>query len=157
MKTIKDQFDLHTRLFNNVLENISDSDAGERLNEKINHLKWLAGHVTNVRLSFLKLVGETEDTSLDEFFSHGKSINADVKYPTIEVIKEKWVNASDKVESALMNIPERVLASNPPVDVPFGDKTMKGFLGFLMHHEAYHIGQMGILRKYLGNKAMSYK
>jgi len=33
---------------------------------------------------------------------------------------------------------------------------MNGFLAFLMHHEAYHIGQPGILRKYLGKEAMKY-
>ena len=56
----------------------------------------------------------------------------------------------------MTQIPASVLASDSPVNVPFGDKTMKGFLAFLMHHEAYHIGQMGILRKYLGNEAMKY-
>ena len=157
MKTIKDQFDLHTKLFINVLENITNNHTDTQLNEHVNHLKWLAGHVTNVRLSFLKLTGLPEDNSLDEYFAHGAKIDSNLKYPTIETIVSKWKDVSEKVSGGLMHIPAEVLASPSPINVPFGDKTMKGFLGFLMHHEAYHIGQMGILRKYLGNEAMSYK
>ena len=156
MKTIKDQFDLQTRLFNNVMEGIIDSDADKRLNEKVNHFKWLAGHLTNVRLSFLKLAGEPEDNSLNEFFAHGVKIDSKLDYPSLEIIKSKWQEVTEKVESKLLDIPQEVLDSKAPIDVPFGDKTMKGFLGFLMHHEAYHIGQMGLLRKYLGNEAMKY-
>ena len=156
MKIVKEQFDLQTKLFNNVIEGIIDADADNRLNDKVNHLKWLAGHITNVRLSFLKLVGEPEDNSLNDFFAHGVKIDSNLNYPALEVIKAKWQEASEKVGSKLLAIPQEVLDSKAPVDVPFSDKTMKGFVGFLMHHEAYHIGQMGLLRKYLGNEAMKY-
>lgn len=156
MQTIKHQFDLHTTLFNNVLSEITNENADKRLNTQVNHLKWLAGHVTNVRLGLLKMVGLPEDNSLEEFFAHGSKINDSINYPSLETIVAKWNEVTSKIENALSSVPEAILASDSPVNVPFGDKTTKGFLAFLMHHEAYHIGQMGILRKYLGNEAMKY-
>ncbi|WP_155208447.1 hypothetical protein [Xanthovirga aplysinae] len=33
---------------------------------------------------------------------------------------------------------------------------MAKMLAFFAHHEAYHIGQMGIIRKYFGEAAMEY-
>ncbi len=50
IKSIKVQFDLHTRLYNNVLRDISDQDADSRLSETVNHIKWLAGHLMSTRM-----------------------------------------------------------------------------------------------------------
>ena len=43
------QFELQTRLFNNVLESIEDVKGSERLSDHVNHLQWIAGHLTNSR------------------------------------------------------------------------------------------------------------
>ena len=32
-----------------------------------------------------------------------------------------------------------------------------GTIAFLVHHEAYHIGQLALLRRYTGSPAMSYR
>ena len=55
-----------------------------------------------------------------------------------------------------MHLPDEVLGSPAPTKTPIADETLGGMLAFLMHHEAYHIGQMDLLRKYLGKDAMSY-
>ena len=39
---------------------------------------------------------------------------------------------------------------------PIADPTLRGALDFLLHHEAYHIGQMAFLRRCFGLPAMSY-
>ena len=38
------QFDLHTKLFNNVLEGLSDLETNSRPTRETNNIKWLAGH-----------------------------------------------------------------------------------------------------------------
>ncbi|MGB7490782.1 MAG: hypothetical protein WBN62_10660 [Thermoanaerobaculia bacterium] len=49
--------------------------------------------------------------------------------------------------------------SQPPAamayDFPFEDPSMAGGIGFLLHHEAYHIGQLALLRKFHRLPAMS--
>jgi hypothetical protein len=40
---------------------------------------------------------------------------------------------------------------------PISDKSVVGTIAFLLHHEAYHIGQLALLRRYTGSPAMSYR
>ncbi len=152
-QTLATQFDLHTRLFNNVLEGISDAEADVRLSDTVNHLKWLAGHLTSTRFS----IGQMADQDpWAELFSHGHGLRTDVAYPPIEAIKAKWNAISDKVSAGLAHLPDAVLGGPAPANVPVNDDTLGGMLAFMMHHEAYHLGQMGLLRKYLGKEAMKY-
>ena len=155
MSTIKNQFDLHTRLFNNVLDGIDNATTDARANDHVNHLKWIAGHLTSARFGFKDLAGLEQQDPHAEYFSRGKDINPDVEYPPIAEIKDNWNAISGQISAALGKLPEEALAANAP-KVPIGDGKMGEFLDFLMHHEAYHIGQMGILRKFAGLNAMSY-
>lgn len=155
MSTIKQQFDLHTRLFNNVLEDISDGETNTQANEHVNHLKWLAGHLTAARYGFKDLAGlETEDP-FGELFAHGKSIDPNQAYPSIEQIRNNFNGISGQISEVLGKLPAEALAAQAP-NVPISGGKMSDFLDFLMHHEAYHLGQMGLLRKFLGKGAMHY-
>ena len=151
--TIAAQFDLHTRLFNNVLADIADNESTKKANDNVNHIKWLAGHLVNTRLMMKDMAGLQAD---ERFTPFGKTLDSSANYPSLEVIKTKWNEIAPKLSEALKNAPEGLLSSPSPAESPIGDNTMKGFLGFLMHHEAYHIGQLGILRKYAGKEAMKY-
>lgn len=155
-QTLVAQFDLHTRLFNNVLDGINDAEAGTRAGETVNHLTWLAGHLTSTRFGIGKVAGLEEPDPWADLFSHGHSIRDDADYPSIEAIKAKWNAISGPISAGLAQLPDVVLGSPAPAKLPINDESLGGMLTFLMHHEAYHIGQMGLLRKYLGKEAMSY-
>ena len=154
--TLSTQFDLHTRLFNNVLDEISDVEANDRASDTVNHIKWLAGHLTATRYGMTKIGGNEQENPYGELFGHGKGISNEAEYPGIAEIKEKWNAISSDISAGLSNMPGEALNGPAPTQTPVNDETLGGFLSFLMHHEAYHLGQMGILRKYLGKDAMSY-
>lgn len=155
--TLATQFELHTRLFNNVLEGIDDSSANGRASDEVNHIKWLAGHLTNARHMMKDFGGIEEDDPHGELFGHGKSISEAVEYPSLDEIRDRWNSISHRIGAGLSNLPDDVLNGPAPGRFPVADDTMAGMLAFLMHHEAYHIGQIGILRKYIGKEAMEYK
>ena len=154
--TLATQFELHTRLFNNVLDGIADPDANSRASDTVNHIKWLAGHLTSTRFSMKKMGNLEQEDPYADMFAHGQSISEDVEYPSIESIKSNWNAISEALANGLKNMPQEALQSPAPTQVPVDDTSLGGFLAFLMHHEAYHIGQMGILRKYVGKEAMKY-
>lgn len=155
---LKAQFDLHTRLFNNVLESVSDTESNARNSEHVNHMKWVAGHLLNTRLDTIaKMTGSSPDTSYGTQFGRGVALDPYATYPPIEEITTKWNAASSTIGNNFDYIPEEVLASEAPVKTPVADETMRGLLAFLVSHEAYHIGQLSILRKLVGKDAMSYK
>ncbi len=151
------QFDLHTRLFNNVLDGISEKASNERISNHVNNLKWIAGHLTSSRFG-LKDIADLDATDpYAELFGHGHGLRTDVEYPTIEEIRGLWNKISDTISAGLSRLPEDVLNGPAPSRVPIGDDTFEGMLAFLMHHEAYHIGQMGFLRKQIGKEPMRYE
>lgn len=155
MTTVQKQFDLHTRLFNNVLQDISDTETNTQANEQVNHLKWLAGHLTTSRFAFKDLAQLELENPFGDQFGHGKSIDPGADYPSMESILECWNQISGPISQAFGQISPEVLQADAP-QVPLGEGKMGDFIDFLMHHEAYHIGQMGLLRRFLGKEAMSY-
>ena len=155
---LKAQFDLHTRLFNNVFEGIEDNEANTRNSEHVNHMKWVAGHLLNTRVDGMtKLTGGTPDTSYGAQFARGASLDPNGSYPPIEEIKARWNDASAAISGGFDHIPEEFLSSKAPAGAPIQDDTFRGLLAFLVSHEAYHIGQLSILRKMAGKEAMSYR
>jgi uncharacterized damage-inducible protein DinB len=156
--SLKTQFDFQTRLFNNVLEGLSNDETNTRHSEQINHIKWIAGHITNTRLDILnRLTGGVPDTSYGAQFGRGSVLDMHATYPAIEEIIAKWNGTSTAISEGLNNLPEEILDSKAPAPTPVPDDTVRGMLSFLIAHEGHHIGQLSILRKMAGKPAMSFR
>ncbi len=154
---LKAQFDLHTRLYNNALTGVSDAESHSRNNDHVNHMKWIAGHLLNTRLDLLtKMTGGQPDTTYGAQFGRGNSLDPNATYPPLEELTAKWSNSADAISEGIGHIPEEVLDSKAPAQTPIADESFRGMLSFLISHEAYHVGQLGLLRKLIGKEAMSY-
>jgi uncharacterized damage-inducible protein DinB len=156
---LKAQFDFHTRLFNNVLDGISDNEANSRNNEHVNHIKWVAGHLLNTRLEGMnRLTGGEADTTYAEKFARNSVLDpTGASYPPLSEIVSKWNEVSPDISGRINKLPEELLDSPAPAQSPIHDETFRGLMAFLVSHEAYHVGQLGILRKLAGKDAMSYR
>lgn len=157
------QFDLHSRLFNNVLEGIEGDAVSERLNEHVNHAQWIAGHLANSRYHLAPLLGlkmnfpyEKSYTDRSQPPPHNRAIDPSVKYPSISEIKESWNELSKPFSEKMALLSIEQLTAESGARVPTG-KTVSDLFSFIASHESYHIGQLSIIRKYLGLDAMSYK
>lgn len=155
---LKAQYDLHTRLFNNALDGVDENDALTRSSDHVNHIKWVAGHLLNTRLdSMARMTGGAGDSTYGQQFGRGMALDPTAAYPPIDEITTKWNEVSGSISERLTTLPEDLLDSPSPGKAPIADETFRGMLAFLISHEAYHIGQLSILRKLLGKEAMSYK
>jgi hypothetical protein len=148
------QFDFHTRLFNNALKDISENEANEKMEHKVNNIKWLAGHLVGTRLLLKDYAGIKED---ERFSVFGKGFDPAVEYPTLGDIKSKWNEIAMPLSIALNNMTENHLDADGPSWLPVDERSIRGFLAFVMHHEAYHLGQIGILRRQIGKEPMGYR
>jgi hypothetical protein len=164
IQIIAKQFALHSKLFNNVLEGVEESQGGKRMTEQVNHLQWIAGHLTNARYNYAPMLGLSETFPYKELYMDptapppgNRAINASIKYPSLSEILKCWNAYSPAFVNAVSKLSDAQLAAELPFGTPIGDKSMLGFFGFLTSHESYHIGQMSIIRKYLGLDAMSYE
>ncbi|QHT69952.1 DinB family protein [Rhodocytophaga rosea] len=155
------QFDLHQRLYNHVLEDFPDEETNQRLygNTQINHVKYLAGHLLNSQYGLALMAGLNPEVKWNELFAvMGQSEAKDnFPYPTIEEIKAEWNGLYQPLRQNLAKLTPETLTYPPPK--PFNQvATSSGELwAFINHHIAYHIGQIGILRKGFGKKPMRYE
>jgi len=163
-KQLLAQYDLHNVLFNNVIAGISDEESNTPIADPTNSAKWLAGHLLWANANFANIGGIKIDVKWRDHF-HTKEgggqedLNAPPSpLPTLQEIKDKWNEDSPVLRKALENLPEQALDTVIDVKHPIApfDNTLGGLWAFINHHQAYHIGQIGIIRRALGKPAMSY-
>ena len=152
-RTLCTIYDLNNRLFINSLEKISDSDAAIQMNDSCNHILWNAGHTLTARYSMAQLAGMQVDVPFKDLFEHGKGIEPNAKYPSLNDIRSKWNAISTEFVKAVENMTDEQLNGPAPFQVPIQDQTMGGPIAFFAQHESCHIG---INRKFLDYDAMSY-
>lgn len=140
------QFDLHQRLYNNVLEGFTDEETNRRLPEypHISHVKYLAGHLLISQYGLAQIAGLNPEVKWNELFAvMGQSAaRDDVEYPHIEEIKAEWNRLHEP-------------ASPPPFDQV--SESAGQLWAFITHHQAYHIGQIEILRRAFGKEPMGFQ
>jgi uncharacterized damage-inducible protein DinB len=158
------QYDLHDVLFNNVIDNISDVEANRCITEPLNSIKWLAGHLLWAQRSLVRVGGAQVDIPWTGHFLSGPGSTGEERnmpkgeFPTIEQIRDKWNETSPAIRAGLANLRDTALNSVVEIRHPITpfDNTVAGLWAFINDHQAYHIGQIGILRRAIGKEAMQY-
>jgi hypothetical protein len=155
-------FRLHTRLFRNVTRDINDEHAqtpigGTPMGGSPNHIAWITGHIVSNRYMLATILGLTAREPFAELFESGKGIQEDARYPSMKSLADGWDALAEKVIAKLESLTEDDLEADPPIATPVvSDNTLRGFITFLAHHEAYHIGQLSLARRFFGYEAMEY-
>lgn len=155
------QFDLHHRLYNNVLNGFSDEETNKRLNsnQNMSHVKYLAGHLLNSQYGLAAIAGINPDVKWNDLFAvMGQSTaKDDFTYPHIDEIQDEWNGMHEHIRDGLMKLSIEDLESEPPAPFDQVSETVGQLWAFINHHQAYHIGQIGILRRGFGKEPMSYQ
>lgn len=153
--TLAAAYELQTSWFLNALENISEEESNFQFSENLNPVKWIAGHLTDARMTIVSLTTKTPvNSTYKKQFGKGTSNTIDPDYPSLEQIKTDWLNVSGELKISLQNLPEEVLLSRPPFQTSIPDETLLGLIQYFATHESFHIGQLSILRKLLNKKTM---
>jgi len=149
------QLNLHNTLFNNVLVDIDEEEANERIVPSINNIKWLAGHLFWVQTNLARTFGVPIEIAWIDHYNNQIPQPPEIAVPSLEEIKSAWNQHSAAIHEALENLTDEVL--NTPVEFPMpAFRTKEGLWTFINHHQAYTIGQIGILRRAFGKEAMKY-
>jgi hypothetical protein len=163
-KVLLDQFDLHNLLYNNVIADISDAESNKCVADPMNGVKWLAGHLLWAQHNLANIAGVKLDLPWRDHF-HTKQGGSPEDFnapkselPTLQQVKDKWNEFALLIRTGLENLPDEALNTVIEVKHPIApfDNTLAGLWAFINHHQAYTIGQIGILRRGLGKEAMKY-
>lgn len=154
---IKNQYILQAGLFDKVTKDISDEEANQRINEQTNSLIWIAGHTLDIQYNLAALLGIQTENPYAEQFAFGQPFDPEVDYPSLSKMQADWNALTPKITQALDQLTQEQLAADSPFPIPFPEQSVRGLLGFQMHHLGYEIGQMGLYRRFLDKAAMSYQ
>jgi hypothetical protein len=147
---VAEQFRITTNLFIKAMSGVEAEEAMRRPGPVSNPLLWLAGHVTHFRTRLVTLIGVQREFPWGSLFDTGAKVGPASQYPGPDEIVAMWGDLSGALEQRLMVLTETDLAAPPAQRVPSTDATLRGAIGYFSLHEAYHVGQMGYVRKWLG-------
>ena len=144
------QFRETTRLYVRALDGVSRDALLTRPGPRSNPLLWVAGHLVQQRTRLLGALGPARQIPWDDLFGTGSMIGDLQHYPGIGELDAVWRSATEELLRRLETINSSSLAAPSPDWLRTQDGTLLGALAFAAMHEAYHVGQMGFLRKWLG-------
>jgi uncharacterized damage-inducible protein DinB len=152
---LKAMLELSSRLFINSFEGVDDETARVRPSSSTNNMAFIALHVLDARAYLARYLGldyQHPFTGLESV----NSIDDMTDYPAVEDILASWREVSELLDEGMSTLSSEELAKESPQDFPVDDGSVMGGLAFLLLHESFHIGQLALLRKYLGLSSMKY-
>ena len=137
-------------LLKNLLSQLSEEEIKTNIKILNKCVYWIIGHIAGARFSILKLLNINYDLNISfERFRKGSSGNYKTEWPEfLEILNhfntmgELIFNYLDKNDSKLINEKMKYVINDETVTV--GDN-----IKFLLFHEDYHIGQLGLILKLL--------
>ena len=147
---------LNTRLFRNCLDGVTGELAVRRPTPGTNNLALIAAHMTDARYTILRILGAPAPNPLAAQLAGARSLDDLASVPTLAETEAAWTAAAHALRDRLAVISPTELDANTTTRLPLPDPTVLGTVTFLVQHDSYHLGQLALLRKYLGLEAMRY-
>lgn len=158
--SIKPHYDLvrlNTLLFQRCLDGIDDETAKTRINDRINNVAFIASHVLDARYFLANFVGLEVTNPFKEVLAGLSSIEEFTDFPVVLETLAAWKEISPVLTERLRVMTPADFEKPSPQDFPIDDGTILGGIAFLVNHESYHLGQLGLLRKYFNLNALSFR
>lgn len=148
----------HSQSFLMVLDGISEEDALKRIEGRTNHIVWMVGNFLDMRYAMGGILGLNEEFPYKDLFFQGKALDENLKYPTLQQLKEEFHKISPLVYQKLLEVSDEELEKAFPMgmNIDFFPETVLSFIGMCIGREDYLSGQIGLMRRILGYEGMKY-
>lgn len=149
---------MHSQSFKNALNGITEEAALKRIDNNTNHVVWMTGNLVNCRYWIGNLLGIGDKDPYGDLFKEGRALDESLDYPTLEALKKSFAAISPKVYQKLLTATDEQLdkAFSFGMNIPFVPENVLNMTGMCIGREDYLLGQIGLMRKLLGLKGMSY-
>ena len=149
---------MHSQIFLNALDDVSEDDALKRVQDRTNHIVWMAGNFVNVRYAMGHVLGLQEQDPYQDLFFMGKTLDEQFSYPDLKELKENFHAISPKVYKALLEADDKQLEEIFKIDmnIPFIEENKLNFIGMCIGREDYLVGQIALMRRLINDQGMKY-
>lgn len=150
-------FDLNTRLLLSALDGVDEATVLRRPAKDTNHIAFLACHLIDARHYLAGLLGLELESPLPPEMKDARKLDDIERFPTLPQITAAWTALAAPIGERLAAASEAALeeAVSQAFPIEGGDR-LRGGAAFLLDHEAFHIGQIALLRRIYGLPAMSW-
>jgi len=156
VSSLNSLFYINSKLFINSMDGVNQELFLKRPSENGNNIAFIASHLVDARFFIASVAGLKITNPYQEVFDKIKSPDQYNEFPQVESLISLWKEISVPVENQFNMLKYEDLKRESPVQLPLSEKTVLGAITFLLQHEAYHIGQIALLRKFLGLQPMRY-
>ncbi len=120
---------------------------------------WMTGNFINCRYWVGNLLDIEVNDPYEALFKEGRALDESLGYPTLEELKKSFADISPKVYQRLLTATDLQLekAFSFGMNMPFVPENVLNMIGMCIGREDYLLGQIGLMRKLLGLKGMSYE
>jgi uncharacterized damage-inducible protein DinB len=146
----------NSKLFENAFANVDETNSLKRPNKKTNSMMFIALHVLDARCFLLTQIDKPIKNPFGKYVDWAKSIDEIKVYPKLKQVLSEWKKLDPVFVNELTRLDAKKLNSKQHFEFPGGKKIIN-MITFLAEHEAYHVGQISFIRKYLGYSATSYE
>jgi len=137
-------------LLGKALEGLSEDEL-RRHPRDANPMGWVVGHIVHYRNQMAKAIGGGLDLPWASAFEQHSQPDEGQAFPVIADLKAALQATSADLKARLAQLTDAELSAPAPRPFPIPDKTMRGMVAFLVYHEAYHVGQVAYVKKWLGH------
>ena len=116
----------------------------------------MVGNFLEMRYAMGSVLGLKEEFEYKDFFFMGKSLDPNLKYPTLEEMKASFHKISPLVYERLLSATDEELDKAFPIDMnaDYFEENIINFIGMCIGREDYMCGQIGLMRRILGYPSM---
>lgn len=155
LKPIASIYKVNSTLFINSFKDVEEKIVLKRPNKRTNSMIFIALHLIDARIFILVQLGVKIKSPLAKYADWAKSIEEIKIYPKLSRVLSEWKKLDIVFMKKLNILSAKQLEVKLNMDFP-GGKTVFNMITFLSEHEAYHAGQLGLVRKFYGFPAAQY-
>ena len=155
MKLIAANYEINSKLLLNSFKDVDDSLSNKRPNKKTNSMLFITLHLIDSRYFILTQLGGKVKNPFREYMDWSKSIEEVKSFPLKDEVLKEWAILGKKLLKKLAALDAKSLNAKIEMQFPGGNSILN-MISFLSEHEAYHVGQIGFIRKFHGLPAVEY-
>jgi hypothetical protein len=155
-KTIAYQFGLCSYVLEKNVAGVSHEESLISPQYGGNCLNWVVGHLTRARNQALGVIGQSPmfpDREFDSYDDNGGVPFSSSTALSFDELKHRFKALQEPLVNGLNSLPAEVMDQPAPISMTGNPReTVGSLLAALAFHEAYHVGQTGVLRRVVGRE-----
>jgi len=151
-KTLQYQFQLSGFVVEQNIKSITHSDSLAQPQKDGNCANWVMGHIVRTRIMQMQLLGLESPYELEKYAAYDTTpiTDGDKAIPW-DTLVEQFRALGEPIQEGLGKLTGEYMAAKAPFSPANNpDETIGSLLAGISYHEAYHSGQLALLRRICG-------